>query len=829
MSELVVFLIRWSSLLSTTYIIWNIYHPMAKENTTEKGNELRDRVYKLCVAAGMRNVKLEHAVGGKKADVYFEDVRGFDGVKRFAVECKHYARPLGEQEWGNIYSGYCGRRKDFDRLLIISEMGVTRNFSDGVEANREWITQLTWQQFLFSLIDFHTYFKSLSLLNHDDNLDQYYVLPLDTNGQDLEVCVNAWLAGKSNQPLAFLAGYGMGKSSLAKYLASTMAPKFQDGTFSRIPVYIKLGNLYDQQNIDSLITHYFSSEHQIASMTPTLFKEMNRLGLLFIIFDGFDEMKHGMTHRDFKHIFSQIKELVKGEARVMVLGRPSALTSNSDRSVLFGKEETRNEILSALNDEVTFKEIHIAEFNDEQLNSFVPSFLNALNRELQNKGNDALLEDALSARAQDVLAMKFRTLIRRPVHAQMLCRIALLKPNVKLTQTSTYQLYQSFVVLILEREVGKQARKAIDEQQRLSFIMDTAWHFWPDKGLTGFTLEQLKGANVSLPEKERPNDDIHREMLVGSLLEKKAGSLYYFSHRSFQEYLVAQYIITSPTLINEIEKINVDITSEILVFIQESVHADEVAKKVFDALSSLRKPINSKLLEIFETIDLNDFLKQINFESISALAPKQCFIYAEMKYRHVKEFVKLEQLHNDECRAAALLGIVNALKGEFAGPELKEILGLLLYFSKPFIQKADSTRNKLRNQIVLRCKEQSMWARAFLTLKSSFNGHGEFISIGIEPSLFFNSINEQILISDIVMKANENRVEVNALDILLQNVINKMDGKGTVNDYRHTEYRKELIHFLRTHPSHLSFVFDQSKPIDLASTKQKRTTLSLKK
>jgi predicted NACHT family NTPase len=802
---------------------------MAKNNTTLKGNELRDRVYKLCVAAGMRNVEREYSVGGKSADVYFEDVRGFDGTKRFAVECKHYAKQLGENEWTAIYSGYSSRRGSFDRLLIISEVGVTQNFREGVKANSDWVTELTWQKFLFHLIDFRSYFQSISLLRNADNLMQYYVPPLDVDQQDLEELIKTWIDGNSNQPLAFLAGYGMGKSSLAKYLASTMGPKFEDGSFDRIPVYIKLGGLFDQQNIDSLITHYFTSEHQIASMTPSLFKEMNRLGLLLLIFDGFDEMKHGMTFKDFKHIFSQIKKLVEGQARVMVLGRPSALTSDSDRSVLFGNhEDTVNPIVCALQDEVTFKEIQIAEFNDDQLKLFVPNFLKSLNCELQLRDKGILPEDMLETRAQDVLADKFRALIRRPVHAQMLCRIALFKPDVKLTQTSTYELYQSFVLLIIEREVEKPARYAIDRDQRLSFITDTAWYFWPDKGLTGFTLDQLKAANFSLPEKQKPNDDIYREMLVGSLLERKFESLYYFSHRSFQEYLVAQYIISSSSLLNDIEKVNRDFTSEILVFVRESAHIDEVAKKVFEALGSLNRPINTKLLKLFEHIDFKAFSIHIDSLVPSNLTPKQCFIAAEIHYRYAKGFLNLKQLHNGECRAAALMGLMKIFGDVSYALELRSVLSFILYFSKPLVQKANSTKDKLRNQIVLKSREESIWAKAFLSLESRFNTNKEFVSLTIDSAVLFKTLNKKLNAIDGDWEFIGVSHEATSLDGLLKTVIEQMEGKGNENDFRHSEYRKELIQFLRTNPSDSSFVFDQSKPAVPETVKVKRETLSLK-
>jgi len=76
---------------------------MSNNNTTEIGNELRDRVCNLCIAAGKRNVQREYDVRGKAVDVYFEDSADLSGDKVYVIECKKYASPLGISEWRDIW------------------------------------------------------------------------------------------------------------------------------------------------------------------------------------------------------------------------------------------------------------------------------------------------------------------------------------------------------------------------------------------------------------------------------------------------------------------------------------------------------------------------------------------------------------------------------------------------------------------------------------------------------------------------------------------------------------------------------------------------------
>ncbi|WP_289027822.1 NACHT domain-containing protein [uncultured Paraglaciecola sp.] len=799
-------------------------------NTVKKGDELRDKVFRLCVAAGMKDVDREHSVGGKSADVYFEHSTGFEGIRRYAIECKNYRKPLGEPIWNEIYAGYYSRKTEFDKLLVISEHGITENFRKAVELHKDWVSHYTWQQFLFSLIDFKNYFQSLSYLNKDEALNQYYIPPKTTAGNDIEKEVIQWVNGKSNQPLAFLAGYGMGKSSLAKHLASTLAPLFIEAQFPRIPVYIRLGDLFNQQDINSLIITYFASEHQVGGMSPTLFKEMNRLGLLLIIFDGFDEMKHGMTERDFKRIFTEIKKLVDGDSRVMVLGRPSALASDSDRAVLFGSKESKS-VVDAIRDEVVFKEVTIAEFDDSQLEKFVNHYLDLLNIKRTENGKIELTQETIEQRAEEVLLEQFKELIRRPVHAEMLCKIAIAYPEQALTQTSRYQLYQSFVSLFLDREAGKQAREAIEESQRLSFMKDVAWHFWPDKGHQGFTINQVKSSSIAMPEKERPSDDIYREMLIGSLIEQKDENLYFFAHRSFQEYLVAEFIINIPRFNRNIDKLNTKLSIEIVSFINDSGYLDEVAIKLFDALPELNNTMSIDLKRVFDLVESKKLIKYIESVPLANLNSKQYFLYAQLQYGVYSSFLDYSKIPSILLKASALCGWFfqgASLPRRFFGLEMRIIAGLTLMLIKPLVDKANIGKDKIRSQIVLRDKDEIVAAIAIKYLTVKYTKDNEFESLEFDVNGLFNELNTELSLLDVYMLHGNGSMSLNGLDQLLMEAFKSMKDEIKGNDRRHIEYRRALVKFFRSDKANM-FVVDKTSELAPKATKSHNSILSLKR
>ena len=93
------------------------------------------------------------------------------------------------------------------------------------------------------------------------------------------------------------------------------------------------------------------------------------------------------------------------------------------------------------------------------------------------------------------------------------------------------------------RECAKPARSPIGEESRLKFLRELAFWLWAKKGgSTSFYAPDLPGNLLEgLPDGDTETaEDKAREYLAGAFLERKAGDTYYFPHRSFAEFLVAQ-------------------------------------------------------------------------------------------------------------------------------------------------------------------------------------------------------------------------------------------------------------------------------------------------
>lgn len=128
----------------------------------------------------------------------------------------------------------------------------------------------------------------------------------------------------------------------------------------------------------------------------------------------------------------------------------------------------------------------------------------------------------------------------------------------KLLQTSSrWSLYEDFIFSLYARDVDKIARAPISAERRVSFISEIAYWLWSEKNARpSFSISELPARIIDDMPSDEDQDQIglFRELLSGSILDKKDNDVYYFGHRSFAEFLVARRILSIPPSHEEHEK-----------------------------------------------------------------------------------------------------------------------------------------------------------------------------------------------------------------------------------------------------------------------------------
>ena len=519
-------------------------------STTEDGNAFRDSVARLLRAAGF-DAASEVEVGQKNADVLGVWLRDeIAGDQRYAFETKAYggSLQLGPcSKFANEY-GPLVQNRTVDQAWLISRGPITPKGRKAAESQRG-LQAMTFEELQRRLMRLDRLLKDLVDSYATSRIGDYYIPPVTPGGTALQSTVDAWLVESNPPPLFVLGPYGKGKSTFAHHLAATMALRAREDVTLRVPILVKLGEIADEQSLEGLLGKVLASQHRVLDYHFETFRALNRNGRFVVIYDGFDEMKHGLTPDKFQHVLVELMKLDEGDARILVLGRDTAFHDEAEfRAVIDGVVMTPAGRNIPAPGRRPYRHVEIRGFTVPEAHRYVERYLPV--RASDESDGPATDPAWVQSRIEELVSGRFDELLTRPVHAQMLCEIAV-HPDQLRPSMSVYELFDSFVHYLLLRELDKRGRDQdfpIDVRRR--FNASLAWWLW-ERGAASTT--RLKDIPQRLCDEATRDlshslsrDEMRRELIQGCLVEKGAQTIYF--HRSIQEFLVAEHLIETDLL-----------------------------------------------------------------------------------------------------------------------------------------------------------------------------------------------------------------------------------------------------------------------------------------
>src|SRR5262249_31365391 len=163
-------------------------------------------------------------------------------------ECKNWTEPLRSSDINCIRAEYAAAKDsgDIQVLYIIANKDVSASVRESIKGT-PWLTFLTFDQFQTGIIDFSSYLAHLVSDFDRPGLSSYYVPSRLLDGTLLHNhVVIPWLANSAAKSLAIVAGYGMGKTSYSRFLATELAKQAQAQPSSRVPILVSLSSLVQQ-------------------------------------------------------------------------------------------------------------------------------------------------------------------------------------------------------------------------------------------------------------------------------------------------------------------------------------------------------------------------------------------------------------------------------------------------------------------------------------------------------------------------------------------------------------------------------------------------------
>jgi hypothetical protein len=490
----------------------------------------------------------EVLLGHKKVDCYAEKVDSLGTLQRVAVECKAWQSPLSQNDITHIHVNYHPLIETnlVDIILVLTLTGLSPSAETYLRSTRT-LRHLTYAQLLNTVIDFRVHLQGLVAGFGEHDIAKHYIEQDFVEGEEtLEEHLLQWIDSPDYRPVAILAGYGYGKTTLAKRLAYVLAKRCIADPTARIPVVIALATIASDQTLEGLLGRQFTSVTLCQNYNFQLFTALNARGRFVFFLDGFDEMKRTMSWESLLFNLTQLNQLVAPLSKVVLLGRPSAFLTGEEQDEALHGRVRRLGLDRHVPGWPNYRELHLRPFSRQQVTTFVQQYLDNLP---QAKTNDDERRHRLTkylGNLESPQGKRLLDLASRPVQLGMLMEL-LPEYTGPIERLTVAMLYEAFIDLLLRRESAKPARAAFTPEQRLRFAARVAYWMWQDDQRSDVDVRKVPEAlfdgyldNVS---RDVQPLDIKRDLLNGGFLDRKPPNIFFFPHRSFQEYLVAEHLV----------------------------------------------------------------------------------------------------------------------------------------------------------------------------------------------------------------------------------------------------------------------------------------------
>ncbi len=337
--------------------------------------------------------------------------------------------------------------------------------------------------------------------------------------------IDRWLDDPAKEHISILGEFGTGKTWFALHYAWVTLQRYRNaqkrGTeLPRLPLVIPLRDYAKAVSVESLFSEFFFRQYKIPLPHYDAFVQLNRMGKLLLIFDGFDEMAARVDRQEMINNFWELAKVVVPGAKVILTCRTEHFPEAKEGRALLNAE-LKASTANLTVETPQFEVLELEKFSDEQIRQVLSHQTETATVE-QVMGNHQLLD-----------------LARRPVMTELILEalpdIAAGKP-VDMSRVYLYAVRRK-----MENDI-RCDRTFTSLAQKLYFLCELSWEMlstdqmslnyrlFPDR------IRRLFGAEV---QQEKDLDHWHYDMMGQTMLIRNADGDYTPAHRSLLEFFVA--------------------------------------------------------------------------------------------------------------------------------------------------------------------------------------------------------------------------------------------------------------------------------------------------
>jgi predicted NACHT family NTPase len=337
--------------------------------------------------------------------------------------------------------------------------------------------------------------------------------------------IDLWLDDPVKEHISILGEFGTGKTWFAFHYAWTALQRYRDAQKRglerpRLPLVIPLRDYAKAVSVESLFSEFFFRKHKLPIPHYEAFEQLNRMGKLLLIFDGFDEMAAKVDRQAMINNFWELAKVVVPGAKVILTCRTEHFPEAQEGRALLNAELQAS--TAALTGETPqFEVLELEKFNDEQIRQ-VFSLQAAPATVEQVIGNPQLLD-----------------LSRRPVMTELILEAL---PDIEAGKpVDMSRIYLYAVRRKMERDI-KAERTFTSLADKLYFLCELSWEMVStDQMSLNYRLvpERIRRLFGSVVREEKDLDHWHFDMMGQTMLIRNSEGDYTPAHRSLLEFFVA--------------------------------------------------------------------------------------------------------------------------------------------------------------------------------------------------------------------------------------------------------------------------------------------------
>ena len=411
------------------------------------------------------------------------------------------------------------------------------------EGNRNKLFCYTFDELIDETADFSLYFQWLKNEIKLRQIENYYVdlactkeevdpvthetIAVHHFGKNegwIDNYVDRWLSDSAQEHISVLGDYGTGKTWFVLHYAGEALEKYLEAKKKgverpRLPLVIQLRDYAKAIDVENVLAGFFFSKHKIL-LHSEVFNQLNRMGKLLLIFDGFDEMADKVDRQKMINNFWELAKVVVPGSKAILTCRTTHFPDAKEGRALLNAELLAS-TANLTGEPPQFEVLELEKFNEEQIRK-VLSLRTDSTTAKKIMDNSRLLE-----------------LAHRPMMTELILEaledIKDDKP-IDLARVYLYAVRRKMVRDITTR------RTFTSLADKLYFLCELSWEMLStDRMSLNYRLfpERIRKLFSSFVQEQKELDHWQFDLLNNTMLIRNGDGDYSPAHKSLLEFFVA--------------------------------------------------------------------------------------------------------------------------------------------------------------------------------------------------------------------------------------------------------------------------------------------------